>query len=1230
MAFQGVSSSSSSTGGWTYEVFLSFRGEDTRHSFIAHLHKALFHKGITTFIDDEQLRSGEEISPALLRAIEESRISVVVFSETYASSRWCLDELLKIVECKETKGQIVVPVFYKVDPSDVRHQKKSYEKALAKLEERFKDDIKLQRWKAALTQVANLSGWDSEKYRNEAKFIDNIVQNVSRIVNHTYLHVAKHPVGIESCIQQINSLLSIDEMNDRRMVGIWGAGGIGKTTIAKAIYNSIAPRFEGSCFLADVTETSKKSGLVQLQNTLLSDILGDIGEVNNAYQGIAVIKRRLCSKRILLILDDVDHKLDQLDQLAGEVDWFGSGSRIIVTTRDRKVLTDHGVVDDLIYEVKELKFEEALELFRWNAFRDDKPIDNFLKLMEDAISYVGGLPLALVVLGSDLYRKNISRWKSALNKYKSIPPKDILRRLRISYDGLDENEKVIFLDIACFFIGEHDDDIKKLDSSDYSSVDGIGVLIERSLITIDHHEIEMHNLLRDMGREIVRLESPEDPNKRSRLWFHEDVRRVLEKNTGTNKIQGILVDFPEGDKVHLSSEAFKNMEMLRVLMVKSKTHLTRGCVPPEPTLCFSRGGPTFLPDELRMLDWPDCPMKSFPSNFQGKKLVILRMWRSALKSFKGVKNFRSLTIMDFDECEFLEMIPDVSNIPNLEKLTLRCCTNLVEIHQSVGFLDQLVNLNLNYCYNLKSFPRRLRLRSLEYLGLGGCSKLNYFPEIECEMEHLRCIYLEYSGIKELPSSIRHAISLRDLYLEKSINLTNLPSSIYQLEHLVRLTLGGCSKLVKFPEKMGDNKQSMPSTESEKESEISTCLELPPLPPLTNASVSNDGCSSVVFPALENLSMKNCVLLESNFFKIFNCSSTLEDLDLSGSDIVTIPAGIKRFVRLRRLNLDNCEKLREISELPPNIQNVYATRCMSLETFLEEPQISRSFNTWSIRELVRVESVSSAPSPVGNGIEPMGSSVNNITPDREAHIGVDDSITPYQDLRTRRTLLRFQPLMESLDLDPNRGFNASISGNKIPHWFSYHKEVSNSNSDKCEIDIDVPAYVDGVLGIAFAAAVVGTDNLVLSVGVINRGVVIYKAWGEFYKRDANHVFMHFVVPVSFMHFLGNDHLRAQFYWLEASNSRFFKSFGFHMICRYKEKIDLIDYIRVTKRPCVDDGDLESEWYQHQKPWAVDFQMQRACDLVNRNYTNTSVIISVRDEKENGVGCAIRVKEEKDTA
>ena len=140
---------------WGYDVFLSFRGEDTRSGFTSHLHQALCDKGINTFIDND-LHRGEEISQELVRAIESSMISVIVFSEHYASSSWCLDELVNILE-SDQNGRSVYPVFYKVDPSDVRHQRNSFEVALAKHELKFKD--KVQKWRSSLHKAANLSGW---------------------------------------------------------------------------------------------------------------------------------------------------------------------------------------------------------------------------------------------------------------------------------------------------------------------------------------------------------------------------------------------------------------------------------------------------------------------------------------------------------------------------------------------------------------------------------------------------------------------------------------------------------------------------------------------------------------------------------------------------------------------------------------------------------------------------------------------------------------------------------------------------------------------------------------------------------------------------------------------------------------------------------------------------------------------------------------------------------------
>lgn len=155
---------------WKYDVFLSFRGEDTRKIFTAHLYKALKQRTIDTFIDSEDLERGKAIGE-LVTAIEESRFALVILSTNYATSSWCLDELVKILQCMKDMGQLVIPVFYQVDPSDVRHQRGSFQlRRVAQVEVKEHEDVygenkdKLKEWAAALTQVANLSGFDSKNY----------------------------------------------------------------------------------------------------------------------------------------------------------------------------------------------------------------------------------------------------------------------------------------------------------------------------------------------------------------------------------------------------------------------------------------------------------------------------------------------------------------------------------------------------------------------------------------------------------------------------------------------------------------------------------------------------------------------------------------------------------------------------------------------------------------------------------------------------------------------------------------------------------------------------------------------------------------------------------------------------------------------------------------------------------------------------------------------------------
>jgi len=147
---------------WIHDVFLSFRGEDTRSQFTNNLYHSLCQKGIRTFIDQEGLRRGEEITPSLFHAIQSSMISIVVFSKSYASSTYCLNELVRILECAKEEGRSIYPIFYGVDPSEVRHQTGSYGEALSKHEARFHNDAdneKTQKWRKALHEAANLSGW---------------------------------------------------------------------------------------------------------------------------------------------------------------------------------------------------------------------------------------------------------------------------------------------------------------------------------------------------------------------------------------------------------------------------------------------------------------------------------------------------------------------------------------------------------------------------------------------------------------------------------------------------------------------------------------------------------------------------------------------------------------------------------------------------------------------------------------------------------------------------------------------------------------------------------------------------------------------------------------------------------------------------------------------------------------------------------------------------------------
>ena len=270
--------------------------------------------------------------------------------------------------------------------------------------------------------------------------------------------------------------------------------------------------------LENVREKSRTNdGIIQLQKNLLSKILRDKHlKVDNVVEGINMIQERLHSKRNLLILDVMD-KSKQIENFLGPCDWFVSGSRVIITTRDEHLVATLGKVCTS-YEVKELDKCKVVKLFSQHAFHGNKPKEDYLELASHVIHYAKGLPLALAIIGSDLCGRTKLEWKSAIDKYKKITKEDIQEILKVSYDGLEETEKETFLDIACFFKGWYMDYVVDiLDACDLYPNFGIPILVNNSLITVNQNgTLSMHDLIQQMDKEVVRQESLEILGKHSR------------------------------------------------------------------------------------------------------------------------------------------------------------------------------------------------------------------------------------------------------------------------------------------------------------------------------------------------------------------------------------------------------------------------------------------------------------------------------------------------------------------------------------------------------------------------------------------------------------------------------------------------------------------------------------------------------------------------------------------
>ncbi|KAJ0816902.1 putative P-loop containing nucleoside triphosphate hydrolase, leucine-rich repeat domain superfamily [Helianthus annuus] len=680
-------------------------------------------------------------------------------------------------------------------------------------------------------------------------------------------------------IQYLKSQLEIGS-DGVRMVGIWGVGGGGKTTLASSLYMGISSYFEGHHIIENVREETSKDGLKKLQENILSAFSKTDVKVHGIDLGKNMIKSMLCRRKVLLVLDDVD-ELSQLEALAGSHSWFGSGSRVLITTRDAHLLRTHKV--DEVSHVRLLSDDEAMQLFNKHAYNKKEPVEDYETLSLRVVSYAAGLPLALKVLGSFLFDKEKKGWMSTLDRLKDIPEIEIVDKLKISYDGLKDVEKELFLDIACFFRKKEKDKVmERLEASGFHPEIGIEVLRQKALISIVDGRLDMHDLVQEMGHYIVRGKHPNNPKKHSRIWKGEDIYNMClgDATMENDKIEAIEYHYNQ-HRHDLDLE--RTLQFCKVVSNSKKLRYLKVTLTPPDDV----EGPAFLSNELRYIDCLGYPLESpFPASFQPMKLVVLKLDNSFQEEvWKGCKHLPHLKVLKLVEMKKLFRTPDFDGLPCLQKLTLTSCPKLEEIHPSLGSHTSLQHVNVINCYKLRMFPTIVHMANLKTLEISSCQKIVEFPKIQENMEGLVKLSIGFTGIRVLPSSIgEHCTNLISLDLS-FLNLKSIEFNFYALKHLKELRLDGLIRT---------RRQFLRS--------------------------------------LPKLDLYTCHFKYVEIPSSITELSNLQELSLRFNDFSRLDFSLSQLTRLKLLNLSYSENLLELPELPSSLIILKAEYCKSITTF----------------------------------------------------------------------------------------------------------------------------------------------------------------------------------------------------------------------------------------------------------------------------------------------------------
>ncbi|KAH0894025.1 LOW QUALITY PROTEIN: hypothetical protein HID58_056454, partial [Brassica napus] len=895
------------------------------------------------------IERSKSIGSELVDAIKGSRIAIVLLSMNYTSSTWCLNELVEIIKSLVKQSRLV-------------NLGKSLKK-LVKEKQRMRSEdgnvdgilsVKCLRWKRALTEVAQIAGFHSTNGKTEAEMIEVIATDVSNKLNLSApCSDFDGLVGMESKMTEMRSLLQLDS-NVVRKIGILGPSGIDNIKRNYAI---------PAC-------SDDYSVKLNLQKHFMSQL------TNETY---TIVKDRLKDKKVLVVLDDVDRSV-QLEAMAKETSWFGPGSRIIITTQDQKVLKASGI--NHIHKVNLPSDDEALQMFCMYAFDQKYPKDGFEELAWKVRDLVGRLPLGLKVIGSYFRGMSEQEWIKTLPKLRTHLDRDreISSILKFSYDALHDEEKSLFLHIACFFNDEPVDIVEGCLAKCFLDVtQGIRVLVEKSLISIEEERIKMSKLLVQLGRQIVQNESVSEPGKRQFLNDASDSGEVLsDDKAGNSSVIGINLE-PDDEITWTSERAFERLSNLQFLRILGK------CVEPQSM--------NYLSQKLRVLIWRNFKITCFPSSFNPKFLVKLEMHSSKLVKFwEGIKldsnEVRKIGILgplgigkttiarylfnqhsqDFQLSVFMDNIR--RNYPaaaacsdgystsigakgygiifsgnvraRLDRGTTEGRSSVVgrDLDEKITCASERAFIRLSNLQFLRTKRDGVNLQSMNYISRKlrvlswpmfhrTCFPSSFNPTFEAKLE------MPFSKLEKLWGETK-PLNLKWMELSYSNCLKELPD-FSTATNLYELDLTHSSSLVKLSSSIGDaiNLQNL---------NLSHCSDLVEIPSsiITNLkSLDFYGYSSLV-----EVPFNIEEVIDSIYINLSYCSSMVE-----------VPSSTENAINLQELNLNDCSSL---VEFPFSIGNAFYLQKLNMIWWNSLPLLAIQLINFERRDLnhCRVELPSS--------------------------------------------------------------------------------------------------------------------------------------------------------------------------------------------------------------------------------------------------------------------------------